>query len=157
MVELINRIKAVERELTVSLRRSPSIDELAAAVDLSVDRVEELLATSQDILSVDAPLRDDDAYTLGDTIQDAHAVDPDADLDRQALDDRLGKLLGSLETRDRQVMVLRFGLDGEGPRTLDEVGRALNVTKERVRQIEMRALHRLKDQGDAASLRSFID
>jgi RNA polymerase sigma factor (sigma-70 family) len=141
----------------VSLQRSPSISELAAAVDLSVDRVEELLAASQDILSVDAPLRDDDAYTLGDTIQDDHAVDPDADLDRRALDDRLGVLLGSLETRDRQVMVLRFGLDGEGPRTLDEVGKALNVTKERVRQIEMRALHRLKDQGDAASLRSFID
>ena len=84
-------------------------------------------------------------------------VDPEANLDRQALDDRLGVLLGSLETRDRQVMVLRFGLDGEGPRTLDEVGKALNVTKERVRQIEMRALHRLKDQGDAASLREFIE
>lgn len=157
LVELINRIKAVERELTVSLQRAPSIDELAAAADLSADRVEELLAASQDILSVDAPLRDDEAYTLGDTIQDHHVVDPEANLDRQALDDRLGVLLGSLETRDRQVMVLRFGLDGEGPRTLDEVGTALNVTKERVRQIEMRALHRLKDQGDAASLREFIE
>jgi RNA polymerase sigma factor (sigma-70 family) len=157
LVELINRIKAVERELSASLQRSPSIEELARAVDLSVERVEELLAASQDILSVDAPLRDDEAYTLGDTIQDRHVVDPDANLDREALDDRLAVLLGSLETRDRQVMVLRFGLDGEGPRTLDEVGKALNVTKERVRQIEMRALHRLKDQGDAASLRAFID
>lgn len=157
LVELINRIKGVERDLMGSLQRTPTIGELATAVGLPVDRVEELLSASQEVLSVDAPVRDDGAFTLGDTIKAPDEGDPDADLDRAALDERLSVLLGSLETRDRQVMVLRFGLDGEGPRTLDEVGRALNVTKERVRQIEMRALHRLKDQGGSSDLRSFFD
>ena len=156
LVELINRIRAVQRELVQELHREPTYEELGAELHLAPERIEELLLASQDILSTDQPLTSEEGFTLGDTISDPSSVDLEAGLDNRDLDEQLNSILGSLDLKDREVVKLRFGLGGNQPHTLEEVGAILGVTKERARQRELRALARLKRDHGSDRLKEYL-
>ena len=156
LVELINRIRAVQRELVQELHREPTFEELGAELHLAPERIEELLLASQDILSTDQPLTSEEGFTLGDTISDPSSVDLEAGLDNRDLDEQLNSILGSLDLKDREVVKLRFGLGGNQPHTLEEVGAILGVTKERARQRELRALARLKRDHGSDRLKEYL-
>jgi RNA polymerase primary sigma factor len=157
MVETIGRLSRVHRQLIQELGREPELSELAAEVGLTPERVREVQRIALEPLSLETPVGDGEDSELGDLVEDASVESP-ADaveclLRRRDLDDALAQLT----TRERKVLELRFGLGGEEPRTLEEVGGRFGVTRERIRQIEARSLAKLQAQRASARLRDFLD
>ena len=155
MAELITKVTRVRRELTQSLGRDPSAEEIGLPLEMTASKVEEIIAFGRDTLSLQSPVGDDEA-TLGDFITDTESVDPVAAVETQMLQLQLSEVLGSLPERSAIVVRMRFGLDDGRPRTLDEVGRHLGLTRERIRQIERDTLAELRLGGRAEGLREYV-
>ena len=155
MAELITKVTRVRRELTQSLGRDPSSEEIGLPLEMTAAKVEEIIAFGRDTLSLQSPVGDDEA-TLGDFITDSESVDPVAAVEMQMLQSQLSAVLGSLPERSAIVVRMRFGLDDGRARTLDEVGRHLGLTRERIRQIERDTLAELRAGGRADGLKEYV-
>jgi RNA polymerase primary sigma factor len=155
MAELITKVTRVRRELTQTLGRDPSAEEIGLPLEMTAAKVEEIIAFGRDTLSLQSPVGDDEA-TLGDFITDTESVDPVQAVETQMLQSQLSEVLGSLPERSAIVVRMRFGLDDGRPRTLDEVGRHLGLTRERIRQIERDTLAELRLEGRAEGLREYV-
>jgi RNA polymerase primary sigma factor len=153
VVEKLNKIVRSERKLRSELCREPSADEIARDLDLPVDEVEQILRSSQAPVSLEKPVGDEEESEFGHFLTDENAPLPDEAADTLMRKETLRKILSTLSHRERRVLELRYGLDGEHPRTLDEVGRTFNVTRERIRQIENQSLKKLRALAESHSLR----
>jgi RNA polymerase primary sigma factor len=157
MVESINKVKRLQRQLAQDLEREPTIDELAVLADMSPDRVRDVLRISQDPLSLDSPVGDEQDSNLGDFIEDERVdAPPDVVAQKQVREAVVGAL-ADLSPREQEVVRLRFGLDDGQPRTLEEVGRQFGVTRERVRQIESKTLAKLRHPQRSEKLRDYLE
>jgi RNA polymerase primary sigma factor len=156
VVDTINRMARVERQLTQSFNRTPTHDEVAEAMGLKTSKVEELKRVSQEPVSLAAPVGED-STTLGEMIEDKHQRGLGSDMAASQRDAHVSDLVSQLPYRERLILELRYGLAGNRPHTLEEVGRRFGVTRERVRQIETRTLRRLAAAGENAELRLLID
>ncbi|MCB0961890.1 MAG: RNA polymerase sigma factor RpoD, partial [Acidimicrobiales bacterium] len=136
MVESINKVHRIQRQMVQELERDPTIDELAAKVDMTPERVREIMRISQDPLSLDSPVGETDDSQLSDFIEDTQADAPAEMAARNMLGKAVVEALSELSDREKEVVRLRFGLDDGQARTLEEVGREFGVTRERIRQIE---------------------
>jgi RNA polymerase primary sigma factor len=153
VVEKLNKIVRSERKLRGELSREPTPDEIATDVDLPLDEVEQILRTSQAPVSLEKPVGDEEESEFGHFLTDENAPLPDEAADVTMRQELLRGILSTLSHRERRVLELRYGLGGEQPRTLDEVGRAFNVTRERIRQIENQSLKKLRALAETGSLR----
>jgi RNA polymerase primary sigma factor len=153
VVEKLNKIVRAERKLRAELGREPHAAEIGKELDLSVDEVEQIRRSSQVPVSLEKPVGDEEESEFGHFITDESAPLPDEAAETTLRRETLQRILHKLSMRERQVLVLRYGLDGQHPRTLDEVGRTFNVTRERIRQIENQTLKKLRALGDAQILR----
>jgi RNA polymerase primary sigma factor len=142
--DLVNRVERALARLESELGRRPTDAELAEEVDVSVDKVVEVLAIASDPVSISAPLSEDGDAELGDVLEDSTALSPLEEAVAAAVPSELARLLGVLDERERQILRLRYGLDQGEPRTLEEVGECMRLTRERIRQIETRALCKLR-------------
>jgi RNA polymerase primary sigma factor len=157
MVEVINRLVRVSRQLAQELGREPSAEEIAGAMDLPVERVREINMIAREPVSLDTPVGTDEDSRLGDLIEDHDAPAPADAASFATLREQLDEVLESLTPREREVLRLRFGLDRGQPRTLDEVGREFGVTRERIRQIEVKALRKLRHSSRIGRLREYVE
>jgi RNA polymerase primary sigma factor len=153
VVEKLNKITRTERKLRAERGREPSSAEIAAELELSIDEVDQIRRTSQTPVSLEKPVGDDDESEFGHFIEDDSEPLPDEVAGLSLRNEALARALSMLGDRERQVLELRFGLNGEAPRTLDEVGRAFNVTRERIRQIENHSLKKLRALAESQKLR----
>ena len=157
IVENVNKMKNAERSLTVALGRSPTIEELAKELGLPVEKVKRLEESSKEVSSLDIAIGEDEEATLGELIADTASLTPEENMDFQVKNEVLNTILGTLESRESDVIKYRYGLmDGE-PRTLEEVGQIYGLTKERIRQIEAKALRKLRNPFRAKLLRDTFD
>jgi RNA polymerase primary sigma factor len=157
MVETINKVVWAQRQLLQELGREPSAEEVAGRVDFTIERVREIQRINQDTVSLEQPMGDEDDFSLSDLIEDREAVVPDDAAARMMLDDALREALGHLSPREQDVVRLRFGLEDGKVRTLEEVGKAFGVTRERIRQIEAKTLAKLRRPESAQLLRDYLD
>jgi RNA polymerase primary sigma factor len=157
MVETINKVVWAQRQLLQELGREPSAEEVAGRVDFTIERVREIQRINQDTVSLEQPMGDEDDFSLSDLIEDREAVVPDDAAARMMLDDALREALGHLSPREQDVVRLRFGLEDGKIRTLEEVGKAFGVTRERIRQIEAKTLAKLRRPESAQLLRDYLD
>jgi len=153
VVEKLNRIMRSERKLRAELGREPSTDEIARDVEMTTDEVDQIRRSAQVPVSLEKPVGDDDESEFGHFLADESAPLPDELAETTLQREALRSILGALSERERMVLELRYGLDGQQPRTLDEVGRAFNVTRERIRQIEHQGLKKLRALADAQRVR----
>jgi RNA polymerase primary sigma factor len=153
VVEKLNKIVRTERKLRAELCREPTPQEIADDLDLPLEEVEQIMRSSQTPVSLEKPVGDEEESEFGHFITDDSVPLPDEVADEAMRKESLRKILGTLSHRERRVLELRYGLDGEHPRTLDEVGRTFNVTRERIRQIENQSLKKLRALADAVSLK----
>jgi RNA polymerase primary sigma factor len=153
VVEKLNKIVRSERKLRAELGREPTAAEIAADLDLTAEEVEQIRRSSQTPVSLEKPVGDEEESEFGHFITDESAPLPDEAAETALRRETLEKLLHKLSVREREVLILRYGLDGKHPRTLDEVGRTFNVTRERIRQIENQTLKKLRALADAQILR----
>ena len=157
MVETINKVVWAQRQLLQELGREPSAEEVAGRVDFTIERVREIQRINQDTVSLEQPMGDEDDFSLSDLIEDREAVVPDDAAARMMLDDAVREALGHLSPREQDVVRLRFGLEDGKIRTLEEVGKAFGVTRERIRQIEAKTLAKLRRPESAQLLRDYLD
>jgi RNA polymerase primary sigma factor len=157
MVEHMNRVTRAKRQLHQELEREPSVDELAAHLRMEPERVRDLLRISLDPLSLDSPVGDEDESNLGDFIEDESADEPSDAATRAMLAQAVEEVLGELGEREQEIVRMRFGLDGNRSQTLEEVGKAFGVTRERIRQIEVKTLAKLRQPVRAQRLREFLE
>lgn len=157
MVETINRLVRTQRQLVQKLGREATPEELAKELDMPVDRVREIMKISQDPVSLETPIGEEEDSHLGDFIQDDHVEVPADAATYRLLHDQLMEVLSTLTEREQRVLRLRFGLDDGRPRTLEEVGRQFNVTRERIRQIEAKALRKLRHPSRSKILKDYLD
>ncbi len=157
MVESINRVHRTQREMIQELEREPTVEELAAKVEMTPARVREIQRISQDPLSLDSPVGETDDSNLADFIEDQQAEVPADMAARHMLGDAVLEALSDLNDREKEVVKLRFGLDGGHPRTLEEVGREFGVTRERIRQIEAKTLAKLRNPQRSQKLRDYLE
>ncbi len=153
MVERMNKVINAERQLIQELGREPSPAEIATELDCSVPEVREILRLSQQPISLEKPVSDDDSSALGDFVEDVSAESPFETASAAMRREGVARVLSSLPLREREVIEMRYGICGGRARTLEEVGRAFNITRERVRQIESRTLKKLQTLPDAQQLR----
>ena len=156
MVETINKMSKMQRKLTLELGYEPSIQELAQALDMSEEKVMEIMQIAREPASLETPIGEEDDSNLGDFVADSNVVTPEANVESVMLREHIDTLLGDLKERERQVIVLRFGLEDGHPRTLEEVGKEFNVTRERIRQIEAKALRKLRNPVRSKRIRDFL-
>lgn len=157
MVETINKLLRTQRRLTQELNREPTNEEIAKAMEIEVDKVEHIMKIKQDISSLDASVRDDEEDSvLGDFIEDEDTVSPEESATGQLLKEHVKDMLGALTEREQKILKLRFGLEDGKSHTLEEVGQEFNVTRERIRQIEAKALAKLRKHKDAKKLHDYI-
>jgi RNA polymerase primary sigma factor len=157
MVEHMNRLTRMRRQLHQELEREPTVEELAAKLQMEPDRVRELLRISQDPLSLDSPVGEEDESNLADFIKD-DTIDGPADAAAKAmLHEAVEQVLGELSEREQEIVRMRFGLDGGQAKTLEEVGKAFGVTRERIRQIEAKTLAKLRHPQRSQRLREFLE
>lgn len=157
VVELINRVVRVQRRLLQERGYEPTADEVAAQLDLTPERVTEVLRLAQEPVSLHAPVGEEDDVSFGDLIEDGDAASPVESAAFLLLREHLEAVLSTLGERERKVVQLRYGLDDGRPRTLEEIGRIFGVTRERIRQIESKTLSRLRDHTFADQLRGYLD
>ncbi len=157
MVETINKLLRTQRRLTQELNREPSNEEIAKAMEIEVDKVEHIMKIKQDISSLDASIRDDEEDSvLSDFIEDEDTVSPEESATGQLLKEQVKDMLGALTEREQKILKLRFGLEDGKSHTLEEVGQEFSVTRERIRQIEAKALAKLRKHRDAKKLHDYI-
>ncbi|MBC7707844.1 RNA polymerase sigma factor RpoD [Polaromonas sp.] len=157
MVETINKLLRTQRRLTQELNREPSNEEIAKAMEIEVDKVEHIMKIKQDISSLDASIRDDEEDSvLADFIEDEDTVSPEESATGQLLKEQVKDMLGALTEREQKILKLRFGLEDGKSHTLEEVGQEFSVTRERIRQIEAKALAKLRKHRDAKKLHDYI-
>ncbi len=157
MFESINRVNRTQRQMLQELEREPTLEELAAKVEMTPERVREILRIAQDPLSLDSPVGEADDSNLSDFIQDMGADAPEERAARMMLNSAVEQALEELNERERLVMRLRFGLEDGQARTLEEVGREFGVTRERIRQIESKTLAKLRHPHRSQKLRDYLD
>ncbi len=157
IVETVNRITKATRTLSQDLGREPTIEELAADLELDVERVTELQRIAQDTLSLEAPLGDDTTGTIGDTVPDPESESPIDAAAFVSLQDQLALALEGLSEREREVLIMRFGLADGKVKTLEEVGNHFKVTRERIRQLETKALAKLRHPDKSSRLAAFLE
>jgi len=157
MVEHMNRVTRAKRSMHQELEREPSIEEISVRVQLEPNRVRELLRYSQDPLSLDSPVGEEDESNLGDFIQDDSVISPADAAAKGMLSAAVGEVLGELSEREQDIVRLRFGLDGGQAKTLEEVGKEFGVTRERIRQIEAKTLAKLRHPQRSQRLREFLE
>ena len=155
MSEVINKTYRVSRSLLQELGREPSEQELADAMNMPIEKVREILKVSADPISLDTPIGEEDDSHLGDFIKDDTIMGPEEAASYAVLQDQIAKLLDTLAEREQRVLILRFGLKDGRSRTLEEVGKEFNVTRERIRQIEAKALRKLRHPSRARMLKGF--
>ena len=155
MSEVINKTYRVSRNLLQELGREPSEQELADAMNLPIEKVREILKVSADPISLDTPIGEEDDSHLGDFIKDESIVGPEEAASYAVLQDQISKLLDTLTEREQRVLILRFGLKDGRTRTLEEVGKEFNVTRERIRQIEAKALRKLRHPSRSKMLKGY--
>ena len=157
MFETINKLLRTQRRLTQELNREPTNEEIAEAMEMDVEKVEHIMKIKQDIHSLDASVRDDEEDSvLGDFIEDEDTVTPEESATGQLLKEHVKDMLGSLSDREQKIIKLRFGLEDGKNHTLEEVGQEFSVTRERIRQIEAKALAKLKKHKDAKKLHDYL-
>ena len=156
MVETINKMSKMQRKLTLELGYEPSVAELADALEMSEDKVMEIMQIAREPASLETPIGEEDDSNLGDFVADNNVVTPEGNVESVMLREHIDALLGDLKERERQVIVLRFGLEDGHPRTLEEVGKEFNVTRERIRQIEAKALRKLRNPVRSKRIRDFL-
>ena len=157
MVETINKLLRTQRRLTQELNREPTNEEIAEAMELDIEKVEHIMKIKQDISSLDASVRDDEEDSvLQDFIEDEDTVTPEESATGQLLKEQVRNLLGSLSEREQKILRLRFGLEDGKQHTLEEVGQEFNVTRERIRQIEAKALAKLKKHKDSKRFMEYL-
>ena len=157
MVETINKLIRVSRQLLQELGREPTPEEIAEEMDMPVDRVREILKISQEPVSLETPIGEEEDSHLGDFIQDDNVPVPADAAAFTLLKEQLVEVLGTLTEREQKVLRLRFGLDDGRARTLEEVGKEFNVTRERIRQIEAKALRKLRHPSRSRKLKGYLD
>ena len=157
MVETINRLVRTQRQLMQELGHEPSPEEVAKAMDVPVERVHEIMRISPDPMSLDTPIGEEEDSHLGDFIPDEQVMVPADAATYTLLREQLTEVLDTLTGREQQVLRLRFGLDDGRPRTLEEVGREFNVTRERIRQIEAKALRKLRHPSRSKKLKDYLE
>ena len=156
MVETINKMSKMQRKLTLELGYEPSIPELAKALDMTEEKVMEIMQIAREPASLETPIGEEDDSNLGDFVADTNVLTPEQNVESVMLREHIDTLLGDLKERERQVIVLRFGLEDGHPRTLEEVGKEFNVTRERIRQIEAKALRKLRNPVRSKRIRDFL-
>jgi RNA polymerase primary sigma factor len=157
MVETINKLLRTQRRLTQELNREPTNEEIAAAMEMEVDKVEHIMKIKQDISSLDASVRDDEEDSvLGDFIEDEDAKTPTESASEQLLKEQVRQILSSLTEREQKILKLRFGLEDGKSHTLEEVGQEFSVTRERIRQIEAKALAKLRKHKETRRLHEYL-
>ena len=157
MVETINKLVRVQRQLLQDLGRDPTSEEIGAEMDMSADRVREIQKISQEPVSLETPIGEEEDSQLGDFIEDSQAIVPPDAASFSMLQEQLTQVLDSLADRERKVIELRFGLVDGHPRTLEEVGREFGVTRERIRQIESKTLAKLRHPSRSSKLKDYIE
>jgi RNA polymerase primary sigma factor len=157
MVETINKLLRTQRRLTQELNREPTNEEIASEMEIDVDKVEHIMKIKQDISSLDASIRDDEEDSvLADFIEDEDTISPEESATGQLLKEQVKDMLGALTEREQKILKLRFGLEDGKSHTLEEVGQEFHVTRERIRQIEAKALAKLRKHRDAKKLHDYI-
>ncbi len=156
MVETINKMARIQRQMTLELNREPSDEELAKKMGISVDKVREVIKISQDPVSLETPIGEEDDSHLGDFIKDESSLSPEEYATNEILKEEIKQVLSTLQPREQQVLELRFGLIDGTSYTLEEVGKRFNVTRERIRQIEAKALRKLRHPSRAKKLKDFM-
>jgi len=157
MVETINKLLRTQRRMTQELNREPSIEELAAEMEMEPEKIEYVMKIKQDITSLDANVRDDDDESvLGDFIEDTDAKTPDESAAIQLLKEQVKEMLSVLTEREQKILKMRFGLEDGKSHTLEEVGQEFSVTRERIRQIEAKALSKLRKHKDSKKLYEYL-
>jgi RNA polymerase primary sigma factor len=157
MVETINKLIRVQRQLLQDLGREPSPEEIGDQMELTTDKVREILKISQEPVSLETPIGEEEDSQLGDFIEDSDAIVPADAASFALLQEQLRRVLDSLSERERRVIELRFGLRDGHPRTLEEVGREFGVTRERIRQIESKTLSKLRHPSRSGKLRDYLE
>ncbi len=157
MVETINKLLRTQRRLTQDLNREPTNEEIAKEMEIDVEKVEHIMKIKQDISSLDASVRDDEEDSvLADFIEDEDTISPEESATNQLLKEHVKDMLGSLTEREQKILKLRFGLEDGKSHTLEEVGQEFSVTRERIRQIEAKALAKLRKHKDSKKLHDYI-
>ncbi len=156
MVETINKMSKMQRKLTLELGYEPSTAELADALEMTEEKVMEIMQIAREPASLETPIGEEDDSNLGDFVADNNAVTPEGNVESVMLREHIDILLNDLKDREKQVVILRFGLEDGHPRTLEEVGKEFNVTRERIRQIEAKALRKLRNPVRSKRIRDFL-
>ena len=157
MVETINKLVRVQRQLLQELGREATPEEIAEKMDIPVERVREIQKISQEPVSLETPIGEEEDSHLGDFLPDENVPVPDEATAKAMLKEAVQDVLGTLTEREQKVLRLRFGIDDDKARTLEEVGREFNVTRERIRQIEAKAIRKLKSASKKRKLQEFLD
>ena len=156
MVETINKLARIERQLTLELNREPTEEELSKKMNLSVDKIREIYKISQEPVSLETPIGEEEDSHLGDFIPDETNMSPEDFAINELLKDEISEVLLTLTEREEKVIRLRFGLEDGRPRTLEEVGQLFGVTRERIRQIEAKALRKLRHPSRSRKLKDYL-
>ena len=156
MVETINKLARIHRQLTLELNREPSEEELSKKMNLPVERIREILKISQEPVSLETPIGEEDDSHLGDFIKDEHNMSPEDYATNELLKQEISEVLLTLTEREEKVIKLRFGLEDGKSRTLEEVGQMFGVTRERIRQIEAKALRKLRHPSRSRKLKDYM-
>jgi RNA polymerase primary sigma factor len=157
MIETINKLNRVQRQLLQQMGREPNADELAEAMEMPEDRIRRVMKISKEPISMETPIGDDEDSSLGDFIEDGNVLSPSESADNQGLSEAVEAMLSTLNPREAKVLRMRFGINMNTDHTLEEVGKQFDVTRERIRQIEAKALRKLRHPSRAEKLRSFLD
>ena len=157
MVETINKMSRIQRQLTLELNREPSEEEIAKKMNISIDKVREVMKISQEPVSLETPIGEEEDSHLGDFLKDESSLSPEEYTENEILKEEIREVLMSLQAREQEVLELRFGLIDGSCHTLEEVGKKFNVTRERIRQIEAKALRKLRHPSRAKKLRDFLE
>ncbi|MBI4032639.1 RNA polymerase sigma factor RpoD [Candidatus Berkelbacteria bacterium] len=156
MVELINKLIRIQRQLVQDLGRAPLPEEIAAEMGMPVDKVEHILKISQETVSLEAPVGEEEDSTLGDFLQDKESLSPEENAIYELLRGHVDEFLGYLSPREQKILKMRFGLEDGKTHTLEEVGKEFGVTRERIRQIEAKALQKLRTHQTSQKLRDYL-
>ena len=157
MVETINKMARIQRQMTLELNREPSEEEIAKKMGISVEKVREVIKIAQDPVSLETPIGEEDDSHLGDFVKDERSMSPEEFTIHELLKDEISDVLLTLTEREEQVLRLRFGLDDGSCKTLEEVGQMFGVTRDRIRQIEAKALRKLRHPSRSRKLKDFLN